>query len=118
VKVGDRSIFNTYLGHKVHGSMLNKSCIVVKIEKVLKHDAPLPHPTRFKHTLGDALKYYENWLESYLVHHFHDNPINIPQDKVMFICTRVSLTHGCIKKIMCISKGMILNVHKDDMIEG
>jgi hypothetical protein len=104
--VGDRSIFNTYLGHKVHGSMLNKSCIVVKIQKVLKH------------TLGDALKYYENWLESYFVHHFHDNPINIPQDKVMFICTMVSLTHGCIKKIMCISKRMILNVHKDDMIEG
>jgi hypothetical protein len=50
--VGEGSIFNTELGHKVHGRMVNKGCIVVKIEKVLKHDAPLPHPTRFEHTLG------------------------------------------------------------------
>ena len=34
---------------------------MVKIEKVLKHDAPLPHPTVFEHTLGDALESYEIW---------------------------------------------------------
>jgi hypothetical protein len=45
VKVGEGSIFNIELGHQVHGRMVNKGCIVVKIEKVLKHDAPLPHPT-------------------------------------------------------------------------
>jgi hypothetical protein len=61
VKVGKGSIFNTELGHKVHGRMVKKGCIVVKIEKVLKHDAPLPHPTEFEHTLGDALDSYEIW---------------------------------------------------------
>jgi hypothetical protein len=45
VKVGEGSICNTKLGHKVHGRMVKKGCIVVKIEKVLKHDSPLPHPT-------------------------------------------------------------------------
>ena len=43
--MGEGSIFNTELGHKVHGNMVKKGCIVVKIEKVLKHDAALPHPT-------------------------------------------------------------------------
>ena len=32
--------------------MVNKGCIVVKIEKVLKNYAALPHPTGFEHTLG------------------------------------------------------------------
>ena len=45
VKVGEGSIFNTEFGHKVHGKMEKKGCIVVKIEKVLKHDAPRQHPT-------------------------------------------------------------------------
>jgi hypothetical protein len=45
VKVGEGSVFNKDLGHKVHGRMVKKGCIVVKIEKVLKHDAPLPYPT-------------------------------------------------------------------------
>ena len=52
VKVSEGSIFNTELGHKVHGKMVNKGCIVVKIEKVLKHYATLPHPIGFEHTLG------------------------------------------------------------------
>ena len=59
VKVGKGSIFNTELGHKAHGKMVKKGCIVVKIEKVLKHNAPLPHPTGFEHTLGGALESYE-----------------------------------------------------------
>jgi hypothetical protein len=55
VKVGEGSIFNTELGHQVHGRMVKKGCIMVKIEKVLKHDALLPHSTGFEHTLGGAL---------------------------------------------------------------
>jgi hypothetical protein len=98
--------------------MVKKGCIVVKIEKVLKHDAPLPHPTGFEHTLGGALESYEIWPESYLEPHCHDHPINIPQDRVTFTCTRVSLTHGCMGTSMCIAKGMIVNVHEDDMVEG
>ena len=58
MKVGEGSIFNTELGHKVHGKMVKKGCIVVKIEKVLKHDVALPHPTGFEHTLGGALESY------------------------------------------------------------
>jgi hypothetical protein len=77
VKVGEGSIFNTELGHKVHGRMVKKGCIVVKIEKVLKHDAPLPHPTGFEHTLGDALDSYEIWTESDLERHCHDHHTNI-----------------------------------------
>ena len=46
--MGEGSIFNTKIGHKVHGSMVNKESILVNIEKVLKHDALLPHPTRLK----------------------------------------------------------------------
>ena len=34
---------------------------MVKIEKVLKHDAPLPHPTRFEHIVGGAFESYEIW---------------------------------------------------------
>jgi hypothetical protein len=75
VKVGEGSIFNTELGHKVHGRMVKKGCIVVKIE-VLKHDAP-PHPTGFEHTLGDALESYEIWTESDLERYCHDHPTNI-----------------------------------------
>ena len=41
--MGEGSIFNTKIGHKVHGSMVNKGSIVVNIEKVLKHDAPFFH---------------------------------------------------------------------------
>ena len=36
LKLGEGSIFNTKLGHKVHRNMVNKECIMVKIEKVLK----------------------------------------------------------------------------------
>jgi hypothetical protein len=31
IKVGEGSIFNTEIGHKVHGRMVKKGCIVVKI---------------------------------------------------------------------------------------
>ena len=78
--MGEGSIFNTNIGHKVHERMVNKGSIVVNIEKVLKHDALLPHPTRFEHTLGCALESYEIWIESYLEPHCHDHPINIHQD--------------------------------------
>ena len=61
--MGEGSIFNTNIGNKVHGRMVNKGCIVVKIEKVLKNDALLPHPTGFEHTLGVALESYEIWPE-------------------------------------------------------
>ena len=64
--MGEGSIFNTDLGHKVHGRMVKKGCIVVKIEKVLKHDALLPHSIGFEHTLGGAFESYEIWPESYL----------------------------------------------------
>jgi hypothetical protein len=118
VKVGEGSIFNTELGHKVHGKMVKKGCIVVKIEKVLKHNAPLPHPTGFEHTLGGALESYEIWPESDLEPHCHDHAINIPQDRVRFICTKVSLTHECMGTSMCIAKGMLVNVREDDIVEG
>jgi hypothetical protein len=118
VKVGEGSVFNKDLGHKVHGRMVKKGCIVVKIEKVLKHDAPLPHQTRFEHTLGDALESYEIWPESDLERHCHDHPTNIHKDRVAFTCTRVFLTHECTGESMCIAKGMIVNVYEDDMVEG
>ena len=118
MKVGEGSIFNKDLGHKVHGRMVKKGCIVVKIEKVLKHDAPLPHQTRFEHTLGDALESYEIWPESDLERHCHDHPTNIHKDRVAFTCTRVFLTHECTGESMCIAKGMIVNVYEDDMVEG
>lgn len=116
--MGEGSIFNTKLGHKVHGKMVKKGCIVVKIEKVLKHNAPLPHPTRLEHTLGGALESYEIWPESDLEPHCHDNAINIPQDRVKFICAKVSLTHECMGTSMCISKGTLVNVREDDIVEG
>jgi len=118
VKVGEGSIFNTELGHKVHRKMVKKGCIVVKIEKVLKHNAPLPHPTGFEHTLGGALESYEIWPESDLEPHCHDHAANIPQDRVRFMCTKVSLTHECMGTSMCIAKGMLVNVRKDDIVEG
>jgi len=116
--VGEGSIFNTELGNKVHGKIVKKGCIVVRIEKVLKNDAPLPHPTGFEETLGGAIESYEIWPEIDLKPHCEDQPINIPQDRAAFTCTRVSLTHGCIGTIMCIAKGMIVNVHEDDMVVG
>ena len=103
---------------RVHERMVKKGRIVVKIEKVLKHDAPLPHPIGFEHTLVGALESYETWPKSDLEPHCHDHPINIPQYRVTFTCTRVSLTHGCMGTSMCIVKGMIVNVHEDDMVEG
>jgi len=83
---------------------------VVRIDKVLKNDAPLPHPTRFEHTLGGTLESYEIWPEFDLKPHCEGHPINIPQDRNTFKCTRVSLTHECTGTIMCIAKGMIVNV--------
>ena len=62
--MGEGSIFNTNIIHKVHESMVNKGSIVVNIEKVLKHDSLFPHPTVFENTLGGALGSYEIWLES------------------------------------------------------
>ena len=50
--MGEGSILNTYIGHKVHGNMVKKRFIVVKIENLLKHYDALPHPTGFEHTLG------------------------------------------------------------------
>lgn len=118
VKVGEGSIFKTELGHKVHRKMVKKGCIVVKIEKVLKHNAPLPHPTGFDHTLGGALESYEIWPESDLEPHCHDDATNITQDRVRFICTKVSITNECMGASTCIAKGMLVNVCKDDIIEG
>ena len=66
---------------------------MVNIEKVLKHDALFPHPTRFEYTLGGALRSYEIWKESYLEPHCHDHPVNTPQDRLTFTCKKVSLTH-------------------------
>lgn len=48
--MGQGSIFITKMGYKVHGKMVNKRCIMVRIE-VLKHDASIPHPTGFEYTL-------------------------------------------------------------------
>jgi len=79
VKVGEGSIFNAELGHKVHGNMVKKGFIVVKIDKVLKYDARLPHPTVFEHTLGGALESYEVWPKSDLEPHYHDHAINLPK---------------------------------------
>ena len=67
--MGEGSIFNTKIGHKVHERMVNKGSIVVNIEKVLKHDALFLHPTRFENTLRGALGSYEIWPESYLEPH-------------------------------------------------
>ena len=68
--MGEGSIFNTKIGHKVHGSMVNKESILVNIEKVLKHDALLPHPTRFENTLGvhwDLMRFCQNQIWNLIV---------------------------------------------------
>jgi hypothetical protein len=75
---------------------------------VLKHDAPLPHPTGFEHIVGGAFESYEIWPESNFKLCSDDHHINIPQDRVTFTCTKVSLTHKCMGINMCISKGMIV----------
>lgn len=98
--------------------MVKKGCIVVTIEKVLKHDAPLPHPTRFEHTVGGALESDVIWPESDLKLHCDDHHINILQDRVTFSCTKVALRHKCMGISMCITKGMIVHVHEDDIVEG
>ncbi len=61
---------------------------------------------------------YEIWLESDLEPHCHKHPVNTPQDRLTFTCKKVSLTHECTGTSMCISKGIILNVREDDMVEG
>ena len=104
VKVGEGSIFNTNIGHKVHGMMVNKWSIVFNIEKVLKHDALLPHPTGFENTLGGALGSYDIWQESDLETHCHDHPVNTPQDRLTFACKNVSLTHESMGTSICIAK--------------
>ena len=91
---------------------------MVIIEKVLKNDALLPHPTVFENTLGGALGSYEIWLESDLTTHCHDHLINTPQDKLTFTCKKVSLTHECGGTSMCVAKGIIVNFHEYDMVEG
>ena len=116
--MGEGSIFNTKIGHKVHGRMVNKVSIVVNIEKVLKHDALFPHPTGFENTLGGALGSYEIWPESDLEPHFHDHRLNTPQYRLTFTCKKFSLTHECTGKSTCIAKGMIVSVCEDDMVEG
>lgn len=85
---------------------------------MLKHDSPLPHPIGFEHTVGGALESYEIWPESDLKLRCDDHHINIPQDRVTFSCTKVSLRHKCLGISMCIAKGMIVHVHEDDIIEG
>ena len=67
-------------------TMHHDGSIVVNIEKVLKHDALLPHPTGFENTLGSALRTYEIWPESDLEPHCHDHPVNTPQDRLTFTC--------------------------------
>ena len=49
--------------------------------------------------------------------HCHDHAINIPQDRVRFMCAKVSLTHECMGTSMCIAKGMLVNVREDDIVE-
>lgn len=93
--MGEGSVFNIDLGNKVHGRIVKKGCIVVRIDKVLKNDAALPHPTGFEHTLGGALESYEIWPKFDLKPHCEGHLINIPQDKNTFTCTRVALTHEC-----------------------
>ena len=68
--MGEGSIVNTKIGHKVHGSMVNKGSILVSIEKVLKHDAILPHPTGFENTLGvhwDLMRFFQNQIWNLIV---------------------------------------------------
>ena len=77
---------------------------MVNIEKVLKHDALLPHPTGFENTLGGALGSYDIWQESDLETHCHDHPVNTPQDRFTFTCKNVSLTHESTGTSMCIAK--------------
>jgi len=77
---------------------------VFNIEKVLKHDALLPHPTGFENTLGGALGSYDIWQESDLETHCHDHPVNTPQDRFTFTCKNVSLTHESTGTSMCIAK--------------
>ena len=91
---------------------------MVKIDKVLKDDAPLPHPTVSEHTLGGALESYEVWPESDLEPHCHDHAINLPQGRVRFIFTKVSLTSEYMGTSMFITKGILVNVRKDDIVEG
>ena len=103
--MGEGSIFNTKIGNKVHGRMVNKGSIVVNIEKVLKHDALLPHPTGFENKLGGALESYEIWQESDLEPHCHDHPVNNPQYRLTFTCKKVYLTHECMGTSRSIAKG-------------
>ena len=77
---------------------------MVNIEKVLKHDAFLPHSTRFENTLGGALGSYDIWKESNLENHCHDHLVNSPQDSLTFTCKNVSLTHENTGTSMCIAE--------------
>ena len=61
---------------------------------------------------------YEILPESDLEPHCHDNQVNAPQDGLTFTCKKFSLTHECTGTSMCIVKGIIVNVHEDDMVEG
>ena len=85
--------------------MVNKGSILVSIEKVLKHDALLPHPIGFENTLGGALGFYEIWPESYLEPHFHDHLVNTPQYRITFTCKIVCLTHECTGQAHALPKG-------------
>ena len=77
---------------------------MVIIEKVLKNDALLPHPTVFENTLGGALGSYEIWPEANLETHCHDHLVNTSQDRLTFTCKKVSLTHERKGTGMCIAK--------------
>lgn len=66
---------------------------MVRIEKALKHDAPLPHPSGFEHTLGGVVESFEICSKINLEPHYHDHAINIPKDRYTLMCTKVSLTH-------------------------
>ena len=92
------------LGNEVHRKMENKGFIVVKIE-VLKHDALLPPPIEFEHTLGGALESYEIWTESDLEPHCHDHPINIHQDRFTFKFKKFLLHMNAQEQACALPKG-------------
>ena len=77
---------------------------MVKLEKVSKHDAPLPHPTGFEHTLGGALESYEVWPKLDLEPHCHDHAINLPKIGVDSYLKRFVLQMNAWEKACALPK--------------
>ena len=50
--------------------------------------------------------------------HCHDHPINFLEDRVTLSCKKVYIKHECTATSMCISKGIIVYIHEDDMVES